>query len=245
MTGQEPSWRLKPDHADPEKVDEVVMRDAYVHLEDMGNSYMLIVQNADQHIHLTIPHPRNKLAWVFEQYTPEEGPAMTGQEARDDEREALIEVALASVHAQPTGRTYSVAEVKQVVYPLIEALRKHPEPEITEEQARAVTTVDAIAQSTGMSREQVVATVRQIGAPADLEPGYRAAIEDIRWLAQARDQYTHPEIQRDTDRARAIAEYLEGPWDEAWGWLPSWLWPDWQERRARLPWVPVGEGEQG
>ena len=68
MTDQEPSWRIKPDHADPDAIDEVVMRDAYVHLEDMGDVYMLIVENRDQHIHLTIPHPRKKLAWVFEQY---------------------------------------------------------------------------------------------------------------------------------------------------------------------------------
>lgn len=66
------SWRIKADHRNPEDIDEVVMRDAYVHLEDLGDAYMLIVENADQHIHLTIPHPRKKLAWVFEQYGPQE-----------------------------------------------------------------------------------------------------------------------------------------------------------------------------
>lgn len=65
------TWRIKPDDHSPEFVDEVVMRDAYVHLEDLGDVYMLIVENTDQHIHLTIPHPRNKLAWVLEQYKPE------------------------------------------------------------------------------------------------------------------------------------------------------------------------------
>lgn len=62
------SWRIKPDHADPEKVDELVMQGASVHLEDMGDSYMLIVENTDQHVHLVIPHPKKKLAWVMEQW---------------------------------------------------------------------------------------------------------------------------------------------------------------------------------
>lgn len=64
------TWRIKADDRNPEHIDEVVMLNANVHLEDMGDAYMLIVENGDQHIHLTIPHPRGKLAWVFEQYTP-------------------------------------------------------------------------------------------------------------------------------------------------------------------------------
>lgn len=68
------TWRINPDHEDPTKIDEVVMRNAYVHLEDMGDAYMLIVENTDQHNHLTIPHPRKKLAWVFEQYAPGDQP---------------------------------------------------------------------------------------------------------------------------------------------------------------------------
>jgi hypothetical protein len=42
---------------------------------------------------------------------------------------SVIEDALAQVHGQDARRTYSVAEVKQIVYPLIEALRtaeRHP-----------------------------------------------------------------------------------------------------------------------
>lgn len=66
----EGSWRIKMDDRDPESVDEVVMRGAYVHLEDLGDAYMLIVENEDQHIHLTVPHPRGKLAWVLEQFEP-------------------------------------------------------------------------------------------------------------------------------------------------------------------------------
>lgn len=72
MVDTDPSWRILFAAKYPAGVDEVVMRDAYMHLEDLGDMYMLIVENADQHIHLTIPHPRGKLAWVLEQYQPKE-----------------------------------------------------------------------------------------------------------------------------------------------------------------------------
>jgi hypothetical protein len=42
---------------------------AYVHLEDLGDAYMLIVDNGEQHIHLTIPSKRRK-AFVYEQFDP-------------------------------------------------------------------------------------------------------------------------------------------------------------------------------
>lgn len=64
----EPSWRLGMN--DDETVDEVVMQGAYVHLEDLGDAYMLIVENSDQHIHVTIPSPRKRKAWIFEQFEP-------------------------------------------------------------------------------------------------------------------------------------------------------------------------------
>lgn len=67
------TWRIKMDDRDPERVDEVVMQNAYVHLEDMGNAYSLILENTVQHIHLTIPH--RELAWIFEQFVPEEAKA--------------------------------------------------------------------------------------------------------------------------------------------------------------------------
>lgn len=68
------TWRLGMN--DDNTVDEVVMQGAYVHLEDMGDAYMLIVENSDQHIHVTIPSPRKRKAWIFEQHTvtPSGGP---------------------------------------------------------------------------------------------------------------------------------------------------------------------------
>lgn len=53
---------------DDDTVDEVVAEHAFVHLEDMGNAYMLyIVQNGET-LHLTIPHRPKKRAFVFEHY---------------------------------------------------------------------------------------------------------------------------------------------------------------------------------
>lgn len=77
------AWRIKMDDRDPEAVDEVVMRDAFVHLEDLGDAYMLIVENTAQHIHLTIPHPKRKLAWVMEQYATNAPEPMSNEEDRD------------------------------------------------------------------------------------------------------------------------------------------------------------------
>lgn len=64
-------WRvdLNPDGT----VDEVVMSNASVHLEDLGGAYMLIVEDGEQHIHVTIPSPRRKRAFVYEQYDLREG----------------------------------------------------------------------------------------------------------------------------------------------------------------------------
>lgn len=64
------TWRLKFDREESDEVDEVVMTGAYVHLEDLGDAYMLIVENAEQHIHLQVPHPKKRLAWVLERFTP-------------------------------------------------------------------------------------------------------------------------------------------------------------------------------
>lgn len=61
--------------------------------------------------------------------------------------------------------------------------------------------------------------------------GYSAAIAHLRWLAEARDHYDYPEVKRDTDMARALADYLEKEPDRAWGWLPSVYWDEWAERR--------------
>lgn len=65
------TWHLKADkRRNADIVDELVMRNATVHLEDLGDAYMLIVENADQHIHVTIPARRHDKAFVFEQFTP-------------------------------------------------------------------------------------------------------------------------------------------------------------------------------
>lgn len=69
------SWYLKAEQeGEVEFVDDLVMRDAYVHFEDMGDAYMLIVENGDQHIHVTIPANLRHKAWVFEQFVPQEDP---------------------------------------------------------------------------------------------------------------------------------------------------------------------------
>lgn len=68
------AWRINLN--DDNTVDEVVMHNAYVHLEDLGGAYMLIVENEQQHIHVTIPSPRfarkGGRAWLDEQYDPKE-----------------------------------------------------------------------------------------------------------------------------------------------------------------------------
>lgn len=64
-------WRLGMN--DDETVDEVVMQGAYVHFEDLGDAYMLIMDNGHQHIHVTIPAHTRRKAFVFEQYDPKEG----------------------------------------------------------------------------------------------------------------------------------------------------------------------------
>lgn len=54
-----------PERPDVQEVDEVVADDAYVHLEDLGNSYMLIVRDASRHLHLEIPkRRRDGNAWI-------------------------------------------------------------------------------------------------------------------------------------------------------------------------------------
>lgn len=67
MTDQD--WRLNLNQ--DESVDEIVMRGAYVHFEDLGNAYMLIVENAHQHVHITVPAHTRRKAFVLEQYEPE------------------------------------------------------------------------------------------------------------------------------------------------------------------------------
>lgn len=58
------SWSIKRDEEDV--VDDLVMHGAYVHFEDLGDSYMLIVQNEEQRLHLTIPAHKKHKAWLME-----------------------------------------------------------------------------------------------------------------------------------------------------------------------------------
>ncbi len=53
---------------DDTTVDEVFATNATVHLEDLGNAYMLIIEADGKHLHLTIPTPRRKRASVYEEY---------------------------------------------------------------------------------------------------------------------------------------------------------------------------------
>jgi hypothetical protein len=75
-------------------------------------------------------------------------------------------------------------------------------------------------------------------------------IEDIRWLAAARQEYCHlnhkddgptpseyweaSEMERalhhEHQTAEGVARILDG--GEAWGWLPSWKEPEWERRQA-------------
>jgi len=71
--------------------------------------------------------------------------------------------------------------------------------------------------------------------------GRRSAVDDLRFLADAREQYgrkghapdwASEKIAREVETARNLARYVEGPASEAGGWLPSWTWDEWETRRA-------------
>ena len=67
------SYRINPHHSEPGHLDEVVMDNANVHLEQMNDtSFMLIIENADQRIHMVIgSRGRARVdAWILEQYKP-------------------------------------------------------------------------------------------------------------------------------------------------------------------------------
>ena len=71
------------------------------------------------------------------------------------------------------------------------------------------------------------------------EAGYRRAIEDIRWLASARDDYDDAGVREHTDTARLVADILASD-NDGYGWLPSWRWDEWEDRLQHLS--PVSEG---
>lgn len=55
------------------------------------------------------------------------------------------------------------------------------------------------------------------------------AVADLRWLGDARGEYTHEVCQAEARTARHLAEILTGE-NDACGWLPSWLWGEWEAR---------------
>ena len=65
------------------------------------------------------------------------------------------------------------------------------------------------------------------------EAGYRRAIEDIRWLASARDDYDDAGVREHTDTARLVADILASD-NDGYGWLPSWRWDEWEDRLQHL-----------
>jgi hypothetical protein len=83
--------------------------------------------------------------------------------------------------------------------------------------------------------------------PGPFEAGYARAIADLRHLADARAAYVHFDMDAvrhwdqltSSDRTlmtqvqttRQLASILDGT-DDARGWLPSWRWDEWDERRG-------------
>ena len=78
------------------------------------------------------------------------------------------------------------------------------------------------------------------------DDGYAQAVDDVRWLADARAEYGPLGVKNaadyfalnDSERvlhtqaktAGQIADMLGGTLDDAWGWLPSWRWDEWKDR---------------
>ena len=88
---------------------------------------------------------------------------------------------------------------------------------------------------------------RRVRAEAG-EEGYRAAISDLRWLADRRDEYGGPrKVENVTDYfalsdtekriydavkdVHHTADILAGD-NDGCGWLPSWRWDEWERRKS-------------
>lgn len=69
----------------------------------------------------------------------------------------------------------------------------------------------------------------------------RRIIDELRWLADAREQYetdVFPEIAREVQTARLLADILERKTPVAeggtgFGWLPSWMWDQWDQMAGK------------
>lgn len=56
--------------------------------------------------------------------------------------------------------------------------------------------------------------------------------DDLTWLADAREEYAHGDVVKETDAVRVALGVAQG--EPAWGWLPSWRWDEWKARAARM-----------
>ncbi len=72
---RKPSWEMRPDravNAGDGDIDEVVMRAAWVHLEKLSDeTFMLIVENKDHHIHMRVGSSSGRApvrAFVYEEF---------------------------------------------------------------------------------------------------------------------------------------------------------------------------------
>lgn len=88
-----------------------------------------------------------------------------------------------------------------------------------------------------IEKAQVTApTTAQICEVA-IQRGYQAAIADMLWLAKGRDQYDDEMVQFQVRSVQQVARAMSGDEFAHQGWLPSWLWDQWEARKA-TPWVP-------
>lgn len=76
-------------------------------------------------------------------------------------------------------------------------------------------------------RHALAAVLPEIQAQARKE-----LADDLTWLADAREEYAHGDVIKETDAVRVALGVAQG--EPAWGWLPSWRWDDWKKRAARL-----------
>ena len=72
------------------------------------------------------------------------------REARAEAADAAMRAAFTEIHGQDATRLYTLPEVKQIVYPLINCIssagyRKHPEPEITDEIKQLIDELHGVA----------------------------------------------------------------------------------------------------
>lgn len=115
---------------------------------------------------------------------------------------------------------------------LIESVRDIP----TITRMSHVTQIEKI----GELRDALIAAERAY-TPTDDERA--TIIAELRWLAEAREKYqtdTFPSIAREVQTSRHLADILERKVPVAeggagFGWIPSWLWDEWDQMRQHAP----------